>query len=111
MTTLASGASPGPIIVFMKPSSITGAKANKPIRLGTNCTKRANIAGTAPIAGGMNTSIVGTPTTIGTTMTMTTIVTAITIIRSANFNNDVFVLTFQRRCARALRLFFSSVTS
>jgi hypothetical protein len=54
---------------------------------GMNCTKRASIAGTAPIAGGMNTSIVGTPTAIGTTTT--TIVTAIAIIRSANFNNDI----------------------
>jgi len=79
MTTLANGASPGPIIIFTKPSSVMGVRAGKRTTLAMNCTKRANIAGAALIVGGMNTSIVGIPIAIGTTTT--TIMTAIAIVR------------------------------
>lgn len=72
------GAFPGPIIVFMKPLSIMDARAVRPTKHGTICTKPARIATHETVAGGMRTVTAGTQTVIG--MITTTIGTIANIL-------------------------------
>jgi hypothetical protein len=91
MTTIASGASPGPIIIFTKPLSITAGKANKRNMRVTNYAKRVSFAGTVCIAGGMKTGTAGIPSTTGTIAT--TIMTVITIAITHRAKSGTHILS------------------